>query len=131
MYVVFQTKQMIDVLQNFPEVLNLDFTYKTNKYLLPLLTVMAVDGEGHGLPALHAFVKKEDTEFIAKCLTALSSKYDTGLTCCFMVGKDFAEISALELMFPDVPNFPSTYVTFTLTRPFRDFFVKKCPQMLT
>jgi len=103
MYVVFQTKQMIDVLQKFPEVLILDFTYKTNKYLLPLLTVMAVDGEGHGLPVLHAFVKKEDTEFIAKCLTALSSKYDTGLTCCFMVDKDFAEMSALELMFPDVP----------------------------
>jgi len=44
-----------------------------------------------------------------------------------MVDKDFARISALELMFPDVLI---NICHFYINRPFRDFFVKKCPQML-
>ena len=44
-----------------------------------------------------------------------------------MVDKDFARISALELMFPDVLI---NICHFHINRPFRDFFVKKCPQML-
>lgn len=39
----FQTKEQLSLLQKYPEVIVMDFTYKTNSSLMPLLTIHAID----------------------------------------------------------------------------------------
>ena len=46
-YIVYCTAQMRNALIKYPDVLIMDTTYKTNNYLLPLTTVMAVNNNGN------------------------------------------------------------------------------------
>lgn len=47
---------MKSVAEAFPEVLLLDTTYRVNNRKMPLASVMAVDGEGHGQIVAHALI---------------------------------------------------------------------------
>ena len=63
-----QSGAMSDLLKQYPEVLIIDATYKTSKYDLPLLTVMVVDGNGHGRPVWHFFIVKESASFVESAI---------------------------------------------------------------
>ena len=100
-YLCFCTKEMLAMLERFPYVFLLDFTYKTNKYLMPLMTVMAIDNYGHGCPVLHAFVRNEDAEHIKEILRFMTTLFNSNQTTCFVIDKDFSEINAVRSVFPE------------------------------
>ncbi|GFN81268.1 hypothetical protein PoB_000777400 [Plakobranchus ocellatus] len=68
----------------YPEVLILDVTYKTNMYLYPLLSAIVIDCEGHGIPVMHAFLKKEDRISMEQYLKLFPQQYSFIATSCFL-----------------------------------------------
>ncbi|GFR71393.1 LOW QUALITY PROTEIN: zinc finger SWIM domain-containing protein 1 [Elysia marginata] len=100
---LFYTNNMQAIFQRYPETVIMDVTYRTNKYLYPLLTAMVIDYDGHGIPIMHAYLSKEDTGTIEHCLRVFSEKNSFSRTHCFMVDKDMAEIAALGAVFPGIP----------------------------
>ncbi|GFR68226.1 secreted protein [Elysia marginata] len=90
------SKSMKALISQYPEVLIMDATYKRNHYLLPLVTVMCIDQNGDGHPVLHAFVRHEDSNLIAKCLEFLSDKYDSSHTSTIFLDKDLSEVTAVK-----------------------------------
>jgi hypothetical protein len=79
----------------------MDATYKTSNRLLPLITIMAIDGEGHGKPVFHAFVKHENKHILSSLLTDFQRSYQSNDTYLILIDKDFSEIAALKDNFPD------------------------------
>ena len=103
LFAAFVTRPMRAMLNAFPECLIMDATYKVNHYLYPLLTIMVLNGEGHGMPVFHAFLAKEDKIIIEQCLRIFQKLFDSEKTTCFVIDKDMAEQAALGAVFPDVP----------------------------
>ena len=103
LFVTFQTKLMRIMLLTYPECFIMDGTYKVNSYLYPLLTVMVIDGEGHGMPVFHALMAKEDRNIMQKCLHVFAQQFNSSHTRCFMVDKDMAEIAAIGAIFLGIP----------------------------
>ncbi|GFO14471.1 Zinc finger swim domain-containing protein 1 [Plakobranchus ocellatus] len=64
---------------------------------------MVVDHEGHGMPVFHAFLAKEDSHIMEKCLRIFALQYNSEHTSCFIVDKDMAEITAIGAIFSGVP----------------------------
>ena len=103
LFFVFMTHAMLSLVTRYPECLIMDCIYKVNHYLLPLLTVMVVDGDGHGMPVLHAFLAKEDRYLVEQCLMFFSNHIDVSRICSFIIDKDMCEIAAINKIFPSVP----------------------------
>ena len=96
------TSEMLEVLALYPHCLLLDVTYKVNQYLLPLLTIMVIDKEGHGMPVFHAFLGREDTETISMALESFSALINAEDLHCVIVDKSMAEIGSITRVFPGV-----------------------------
>ena len=62
---------------------------------------MTVDNFGHGFPILHAFVKNEESSHLQAILESFLRKHDMSKTSCFVIRKDFKEISALGTVYPN------------------------------
>ena len=88
LFAAFVTRPMRAMLNAFPECLIMDATYKVNHYLYPLLTIMVLNGEGHGMPVFHAFLAKEDKIIIEQCLRIFQKLFDSEKTTCFVIDKD-------------------------------------------
>ena len=82
----------------------MDATYKVNPYLYPLLALMVLNGEGHGMPVFRAFLAKEDKVIIGQCLRIFQKLFNSEKTTCFFIDKDMAEQAALGAVFPHVPG---------------------------
>ncbi|RUS81635.1 hypothetical protein EGW08_010598 [Elysia chlorotica] len=89
--------------QKYLETVVMDITYRTNKYLYPLLTAMVIDCEGHGIPVMHAYLRKEDTAILEHVLRTFGELNSFADTHCFVVDKDMVEIAAVAAVFPDIP----------------------------
>ncbi|RUS83730.1 hypothetical protein EGW08_008526 [Elysia chlorotica] len=100
---IFFTRAMQQMFQKYPETVVMDITYRTNKYLYPLLTAMVIDCEGHGIPVMHAYLRKEDTATLEHVLRTFGELNSFADTHCFVVDKDMAEIAAIGAVFPDIP----------------------------
>ena len=87
-YLVYMSSAMKNLIARYPELLIMDATYKTNHYLLPLVTVMCIDQNGAGHPVMHAFVRHEDKAIIGTCLDFLVDRYDSSQTGTVFVDKD-------------------------------------------
>ena len=46
----------------------MDVTYQVNQYLYPLMTIITIVKDGHGLPVFHAYVKYEKKETLCIAL---------------------------------------------------------------
>ena len=76
--------------------------YKTNHYLLPLLTVMCIDQNGAGHLVLHAFIRHEDKIILGTCFDFLVDRYDSSQTSTIFVDKDLTEVAAIKSAMPQV-----------------------------
>lgn len=82
-YLSYVTKEMMALASKFYEVLIMDITYKTNIYLLPLLTVMCVDNNGKGHPIFHSFLATEEQGVLVKALEFFKTTFCSIHTSCF------------------------------------------------
>ncbi|KAK3764991.1 hypothetical protein RRG08_011078 [Elysia crispata] len=101
-YLVYMSSSMKNLISRYPEVLIMDATYKTNHYLLPLLTVICIDQNGAGHSVLHAFIRHEDKTILGTCLNFLVDCYNSSQTSTIFVDKDLSEVVAIKSAMPQV-----------------------------
>ena len=74
----------------------IDATYKTEKCNLPLLTVMIVDGSGHGRSGWHLFRVRECASFVESATESVRNSYDYEHTTCVLIEKHFVPNNTLK-----------------------------------
>ena len=101
--IILQTSAMKSALAAFPEVIQMDGTYATNKAGLPLYGLVAEDAHGRGKLVAVVLTRGESALNIETMLERLKS-HNTSLekTQVFIVDKDFAEIQAIMKVLPQV-----------------------------
>ena len=72
-YDIRETKTQKDLFSKFGEVVLLDATYRTNKFKMPLFTLMVVDNFGIGQPVGVVFMKDETAANIQTALKIFAS----------------------------------------------------------
>jgi hypothetical protein len=92
-------------LSEFGDVIAMDATYKTNKFRLPLVTIVGEDNEGRTKALAYAFVTFEASDdylWVLECLrTCLCEKEPT----LFITDGDLAMINAVSQQFPSSKHF--------------------------
>ncbi len=93
----------IDYLNQHPDILLLDCTYKTNKFDMPLVNVLGVDNMGKSFSVAFAFLDSEVEENYLAVVRKISSLFKPGLFPS-IIGTDceLALIHAIELTFPAI-----------------------------
>jgi len=99
--VTFCTERQKELAAAYGGVLLMDGTYRINKYRMPLYTLAIVDNEGHGQPVAHAVIARKDTEHLQQFLETVKEWFGTVSPDVFVVDKDYAEINAIKVVFPD------------------------------
>ncbi|ELU01825.1 hypothetical protein CAPTEDRAFT_191966 [Capitella teleta] len=99
----FQTFEMFDLYQKFPEALLIDATYCVNKKQMPLYCLMCQDGDGHGRIVAYAIVWNESYLRIQSILTTFKEKNYCGNLRSMVMDKDLTEIKVVKEVFPDLP----------------------------
>lgn len=97
----------LDLLKDFPEVLLMDCTYKTNKYNMPLLTITGVTALRRSFSIGMAFLGKETVEEFQWVLSHLRCLYQkTRLRTLYTVVTDcdLALINAISIVFPSIQH---------------------------
>ena len=101
----FQTTAMHELLDNFPEVILMDATYRTNKLMMPLFVFMVVDGFGISHVAAYCFGSKEQQQVVSGMMKKfVACNPETCNTKCVIVDKDFREINAVKDNFTAPPS---------------------------
>ncbi|GFO23709.1 hypothetical protein PoB_005021400 [Plakobranchus ocellatus] len=75
-YLSYTTKEMMALANEYCEVLIKDVTYKTNIYLLPLLTVKCIDNNGKGHPIFRSFLATEEQGVLVRPLEFFKTTFD-------------------------------------------------------
>lgn len=93
----------IDYLNQHPDILLLDCTYKTNKFDMPLVDVLGVDNMGKSFSVAFAFLDSEIEENYLAVVRKISSLYKEGLFPS-IIGTDceLALLRAIDLTFPAI-----------------------------
>ena len=99
--VAFCTEHQQQLAAKYGGVVLLDGTYRINKFRMPLYTLAVVDSEGHGQPIAHALVAREDVAHITMFLDSAREWFPSVECAIFIVDKDYAEINAINAVFPD------------------------------
>jgi len=101
--IILQTSAMKAALAAFPEVIQMDGTYATNKAGLPLYGLVAEDAHGRGKLVAVVLTRGESALNIEAMLQRLKAHNDSlEKTQVFVVDKDFAEIQAITKVLPQV-----------------------------
>ncbi|XP_070183049.1 uncharacterized protein [Littorina saxatilis] len=101
-YLAFVTKDMMESLEQYPEILIMDATYKCNACDYALLNILVIDANGQGIPVFHAFVSSETSDMLSSCLTFFAECYLSDKTSTIFVDKDMAELLAIRAVLPHV-----------------------------
>lgn len=102
-YIYFQTSAMGETLKKYPEVLQMDVTYKVNKNDMHLANIECIDNHGKGRLVGHALIHRETTEI----LTAVTAQFKrlnpeaAEKVETIFVDKDRKEISAIRQILPN------------------------------
>ena len=98
----FQLSDMKSTFRLFPEVLFMDATYKITSNNMVLLTLMVMDGNGHGQPVAYSFMSNETKVSFTFALDQLI--HHSGLAAdsikTVILDKDSSEIAAVEESLP-------------------------------
>ncbi|KAI8565765.1 hypothetical protein RHMOL_Rhmol03G0286900 [Rhododendron molle] len=101
--IVWVHPQSLDLSVNFPSVLVIDATYKTNEYRLPLLEVVGITSTMCTYSLMFAHLTNERVENLTWALSTLK-KWMLGkgalLPSVFVTDRDLALLSAIEACFP-------------------------------
>ena len=99
----WQTSEMTQVYDKFPEVLFIDGTYCVNSVRMPLYCLCVQDGYGHGRVCGYALVADETFQSVYTVLEVFrdKNKKSTSDLCTVIVDKDFTEIACVSQIFPN------------------------------
>ncbi|OVA14298.1 hypothetical protein BVC80_9021g23 [Macleaya cordata] len=87
--------------QCFPSVLMVDFTYKTNRFKVPLLHVVGVTSTGRSFTVAYAFIDADTEEHFSWALTQLKSLFSpNNLPSVFITDREPALMNAIDVVFP-------------------------------
>ena len=92
-------------LHKFGNVIGMDATYKTNKFRLPLVTIVGEDNEGRTKALAYAFVTFEASDDYLWVLECLKSCLRTKEPTLFITDGDMAMINAVAQQFPSSKHF--------------------------
>jgi hypothetical protein len=101
--VLFAHPESLAYLQAYPDLLFLDYTYKTNKYGMPLLNMISVDACQRSFYIAFAFLSGETEQDYLWALDRLRSLYElcnTRLPSIILTDRDKAYMNAAEICFP-------------------------------
>uniref|UniRef100_A0AAX7VUA0 ZSWIM1/3 RNaseH-like domain-containing protein n=1 Tax=Astatotilapia calliptera TaxID=8154 RepID=A0AAX7VUA0_ASTCA len=99
--IVLQTPVMKSNMENYAkQLVFVDTTHCVNQYSFPLFTLVVRDDHGHGVPVAYAIVSNESQKTLETVLGIVCEHFPTSPRA-FMVDKDFAEINALQKVFPE------------------------------
>ena len=102
--VLFAHPDSIAYLQAYPQLLLLDCTYKTNRFGMPLLDIIGIDGSNRSFCIAFAFLRGEHTDDYVWALERLKSLYEVGqVQLPSVILTDCAEacMNAVDICFPD------------------------------
>jgi hypothetical protein len=88
------------------DVVGMDCTYKTNKYKLPLLNIIALTAFNTVLPVAQCWLPREREEDYTWAMTTLRSflvEMQVGLPRVFLTDRELAAMNALDAVFAGVP----------------------------
>ena len=93
----------VEYLNQHPDILLLDCTYKTNKFDMPLVDVLGVDNMGRSFSVAFAFLDSEIEETYLAVVRKISSLYKEGVFPS-IIGTDckLALMNALDVTFPAI-----------------------------
>eukprot|EP00644_Phytophthora_capsici_P004071 jgi/Phyca11/108235/e_gw1.15.235.1 len=87
---------------NFPEVIQMDCTHKTNKYNYQLLSLVAMDQFGHGQPVQYPMLETTSDWHMAKCLDHFKRANEHWrLMRIVIVDKDLREVDVIRRKLPE------------------------------
>ena len=97
----FQSGQMSELFNKFPEILLVDGTYNVNRLGMPLYCFMIEDGFGNGRNVFYAATAEEDSTHLQRIIQSFkASNPSWPNVCVIVIDKDFTELQALQLEFP-------------------------------
>jgi MULE transposase domain len=102
--VLFAHPDSLAYLQSYPELLLLDCTYKTNRFGMPLLDIIGIDGSNRSFCIAFAFLRGENTEDYLWALERLKTLYEISqIQLPSVILTDCAEpcMNAVDACFPD------------------------------
>lgn len=102
--VLFAHPDSLAYLQTYPELLLLDCTYKTNRFGMPLLDIIGIDGSNRSFCIAFAFLRGENEEDYLWALERLKSLYEINqIKLPSIILTDCAEacINAVDICFPN------------------------------
>ncbi|XP_058185778.1 protein FAR1-RELATED SEQUENCE 4-like [Rhododendron vialii] len=101
--IVWIHPQSLDLFVNFPSILVIDATYKTNEYRLSLLEVMGITSTMCTYSLMFAHLTNEKVENLTWALSTLKKwmlRRGALLPSVFVTNRDLALLSAIEACFP-------------------------------
>lgn len=101
--VLFAHPESLAYLKSYPDLLILDYTYKTNKYNMPLLDIVDVDACQRSFYVAFAFLSsEEETDYIWALdrLRSIYKAYSTSLPSIILTDRCLAYINAISHCFP-------------------------------
>ncbi|EGZ10339.1 secreted protein [Phytophthora sojae] len=92
-------RAMVD---NFPEVLQMDCTHQTNQYNYQLFTIVAMDQYGQGQPVQYSLIETNGDWHMSKCLDHFKRANEHWrFVRIVIVDKDMREIDVIRKKFPE------------------------------
>ena len=99
--IFFQTNEMKQVFESYPELLFIDATYKLNDLQMPLYVLMVVDGNGESEVICLWLTQIEDKETITELVKEFKKQnVRWSSTKCIMSDKDVTERDVLSKEIP-------------------------------
>ena len=98
----FAHRKSIDMMKDFPEVLLMDCTYKTNRFKMPLLDMVGVSSLGTTFHFAFAFLMEENAEDYAWALANVAHLYEEfgqPEPNVIVIDRDLGLLNALEMQF--------------------------------
>lgn len=98
---VFMNKSMKSSLAEYGSLVEMDATYRTNRYGWSLFTIYIRDHCGNWLPGGHFLCKIEKSILIARCLQVIKEFCSEWVPRYFIMDNDVSEKAAVSLAFPN------------------------------
>lgn len=98
--ILFLNAEMIDAVHRWGSVLQMDCTYSTNRYKMPLLEIVGITASGHTFIAAYGLLLHENTEFFRWALRAFLELTAASEPLVVVTDRDLALIKALDAEWP-------------------------------
>ena len=96
----------VQLLRAFPKVIQMDCTYKTNRYRLPLLEIVGVTSTAMTFCVACAYLESErEDNYIWACTILKTLMDQTSLPTIIITDRDLAIMNAVEVTFPTSRHF--------------------------